>query len=247
MSVMPVPSDPESGGQTCPGCGSPLASDQRYCLNCGRPSSPVRLAFLDVLQGQYTAPGGVGAGALPGAGASGAASGQIMPATGTVLAPPLWNPPPQEQKGLGGWARRNSGLLGLAAVLLLTGLIGLLVGHWVSGGSGAQTVRVVLPNGLPAAAAAASTTPAAPSTPASSASASHQASKAHAAAKSEAATEAEEEEEAKKLESKPAALPAPKKQSKSALQHTESTTGKKHTEEVEKLASGSEPIETTGG
>src|SRR5581483_1493233 len=43
-------------GTACANCGAPLAPDQRYCLACGQPASPVRLAFLDVLQGEYQPP-----------------------------------------------------------------------------------------------------------------------------------------------------------------------------------------------
>ena len=34
----------------------PQATLQRYCLTCGQPASPVRLAFLDVLQGDQATP-----------------------------------------------------------------------------------------------------------------------------------------------------------------------------------------------
>jgi hypothetical protein len=35
-------------GEPCPGCGSPLAADQRYCLECGRRRGDARLPFQDV-------------------------------------------------------------------------------------------------------------------------------------------------------------------------------------------------------
>ncbi|MGD0455811.1 MAG: zinc-ribbon domain-containing protein, partial [Solirubrobacteraceae bacterium] len=57
---MPVPSGQSE--TTCEHCGAPLLADQRYCLACGQPCSPVRLAFLDVLQGEQSR------GALPGPG-----------------------------------------------------------------------------------------------------------------------------------------------------------------------------------
>src|ERR1700722_17258456 len=47
LSLMPVPS--EQSAATCANCGAALVADQRYCLTCGQPCSPVRLAFLDVL------------------------------------------------------------------------------------------------------------------------------------------------------------------------------------------------------
>ncbi|HLH14961.1 MAG TPA: zinc ribbon domain-containing protein, partial [Solirubrobacteraceae bacterium] len=49
-SLAPVPAPSDSS--TCANCGAPLAEDQRYCLSCGQPVSPVRLAFLDVLEGE---------------------------------------------------------------------------------------------------------------------------------------------------------------------------------------------------
>jgi hypothetical protein len=99
---------------TCAGCGAPLAADQRYCLACGRPCSPVRLAFLDVLQSEHaTAP------------------------TAVLGAPPAAGyPPPSEPAGTLAALRRYSGLFGLLGVLLVSLLIGLLVGHWLSGGTG---------------------------------------------------------------------------------------------------------------
>ena len=50
MSLVPVPT--EQDGATCANCGAALVADQRYCLSCGHPTSPVRLAFLDVLQAE---------------------------------------------------------------------------------------------------------------------------------------------------------------------------------------------------
>ena len=54
MNVFPIQAPPsEEGGQAkCPNCGAAIVADQRYCLTCGRPCSPVRLAFLDVLQAE---------------------------------------------------------------------------------------------------------------------------------------------------------------------------------------------------
>ena len=45
-NLAPVPSE----NNACAHCGSPLVADQRYCLSCGQPASPVRLAFLGVLR-----------------------------------------------------------------------------------------------------------------------------------------------------------------------------------------------------
>src|SRR5208282_6643258 len=127
VSLMAVP--PERDVGTCANCGAELVADQRYCLSCGQAVSPVRLAFLDVLG--EDAPG----------------SGHALLAPGTIeMAPVAYMP--ADQPGLGGWLRRNSGLLGLLAVLLLCLIAGLLVGHWVTQGnktpvaSGPQTVKI---------------------------------------------------------------------------------------------------------
>ena len=59
MSLAPVPSEQPGRRASCANCSAPLAPDQRYCLACGQPVSPVRLAFLDVLQADAQ-PYGVG-------------------------------------------------------------------------------------------------------------------------------------------------------------------------------------------
>src|SRR5271163_4478034 len=100
---MPVPA--EQAGASCANCGAALVSDQRYCLECGQPCSPVRLAFLDVLQAEQS-PAAIGQGAI-----------EIVPAE-YRSAQPSAHP-----------------LLGLLGVLLLCLIVGLLVGHWVSQGS----------------------------------------------------------------------------------------------------------------
>jgi hypothetical protein len=38
-------------GETCAGCGNPLATDQRYCLNCGRRRAEPRVPFDRYLAG----------------------------------------------------------------------------------------------------------------------------------------------------------------------------------------------------
>lgn len=40
-------------GEPCAECGSPLAHDQRYCLNCGLRRGEARLPFLDILRDEY--------------------------------------------------------------------------------------------------------------------------------------------------------------------------------------------------
>ena len=211
---MPVPS--EQAEATCANCGAALVADQRYCLACGQPCSPVRLAFLDVLQDQ------------PGRGQQGWAS------PSTIEMSPAGYVPVFEQ-GTGGWLRRYSGLLGLFAVLLMCLLVGLLVGHWVTQGNrtpGRQVVEIKGLAGIPAAAAAASTTSATP--PASEASA---ASKTSAKAEAEGSKEAVKETKAEK-----APPPKPVTVTPTKLKKLTKTTGKQHQEEINAL--GAQPIET---
>src|SRR5271168_1068965 len=167
---MPVP---EQAGASCANCGAALVSDQRYCLECGQPCSPVRLAFLDVLQAEQS-PAAIGQGAI-----------EIVPAEYRSAA---------SQQGVSGWLRRNSGLLGLLGVLLLCLIVGLLVGHWVSQGS-APSKQVVEVKGLSVAPAAATTTPTS-TTPTTTTPAP---SKASSKAKAEEAKTAAQEAKAEKV------------------------------------------------
>jgi hypothetical protein len=100
-------------GEPCPACGAPLAGDQRYCLHCGGRRPEARLEFLDVLDADVHARSAppVAPAAFP----SGAASAAPAP------------------RGLNGRLQANAGLLALAALLSLTLLIGLLLGHWATG------------------------------------------------------------------------------------------------------------------
>jgi hypothetical protein len=234
MDVIPLPTStdgaPTSSPAACAGCGAPLAPDQRYCLACGRPASPVRLAFLDVLQAEP----GTAATAILGAPSSAG-----------------YQPPP-DPPGMLGSLRRYSGLFGLLGVLLASLLIGLLVGHWLTGSAptGKQVYEVKLNTPLAAAAAATPSGSAGTSTGAgSSSSSSHHSStgssQSHSASKSEGGvseTSSEEAEAAKEVKSTKA-LPAAHKTSSATLQKLEHTTGKQHAKEV-KAALGNGPIET---
>jgi hypothetical protein len=102
---------------TCANCGAELAADQRYCLECGRPASPVRLAFLDVLESERPR-----------------ASAPAPLDFGVAGYAPVYAAP-----GVHNWLRRNTGVLALLGVLLLCVIAGLLVGHWASQGNGRQT------------------------------------------------------------------------------------------------------------
>jgi hypothetical protein len=167
VSLTTVPS--EQAETTCAHCGAALVADQRYCLACGQPCSPVRLAFLDVLQGER----------------SRAESGQRT----FELSPTGYAP--AAEPGASGWLRRYSGLLSLLTVLLLCLTVGLLVGHWVtqSKAPGQQVIKV---EGLSAAPSAATPSATSPTTTAPASSASN------AKAEAEEAKEAAKETKAEK-------------------------------------------------
>lgn len=221
MSLAPVPSEQPAAGATCANCSAPLAPDQRYCLACGQPVSPVRLAFLDVLQAE----------SQPHSGQSPVAS--LPPGYASVIEP---------SSGPYAWMRRYSGLFGLLTVLLMAIVVGLLVGHWVtqSKAPSQQVVRVVGLNGAattPLASAGSTTTPSAtPTTTTPKPAASSTTSKASAK------TEAAEVKEAKAIEKKPVQKAV--KVTPTQTKKLGSTTGQKHAEEVNKL--GDQPIETGG-
>jgi hypothetical protein len=141
VSLAPVPAEQDAA--TCANCGAALVAGQRYCLSCGQPCSPVRLAFLDAIQSEQQ-PGGLGA--------------------------PVAYTPLLEPAGAPGWLRRYSGLFGVISVLLTAMIIGLLVGHWVTQGkSPAKQVLEVKGLGSVPAAAAAGTAPSSTSSTATSA------------------------------------------------------------------------------
>src|SRR5271154_6940543 len=98
--LTPVPSD----SATCTNCSAPLVADQRYCLSCGQPCSPVRLAFLDVLQNERQQP---------------------QAATPYAASPVAYAQSPQ-QDGPQDWLRRYAPLFAVLSVLLLAMVIGLL-------------------------------------------------------------------------------------------------------------------------
>jgi hypothetical protein len=219
MSLAPVPS--EQAGASCANCSATLAPEQRYCLACGQPSSPVRLAFLDVLQAE----------AQPYVGGQGPV-GSLPSGYAPVIAPTL---------GAYAWMRRYSGLFGLLSVLLLSIIVGLLVGHWVTH-SKAPAQQVLKVEGLSGAtaplASAASTTATSPT----SASTTPKPAASAASSKESANTEAKEVQEAKAIEKKPP--PEAVKVTSTKLKKLGSTTGRKHEEEVNSL--GAQPIETGG-
>jgi hypothetical protein len=218
---MQVPA--EQPATSCANCGAALVADQRYCLSCGKPASPVRLAFLDVLQSE-----GAGAAAPPPAWAVSPAI--EMGPSGLLPIPP--------QPGLNGWLRRNSGLLGLLGVLLMCLFIGLLVGHWASQkGTPAQQVYKIEGLGALAAGGTAGTASAGTSTGATSTTSSTKsASKSSGSTAAKEAEEGEKETAAEKVVPKKVVAITPSKVKKLSTTH-----GKQHQKEINEL--GDEPIE----
>jgi len=204
VSLVPVPT--EHAGATCANCGAPLAADQRYCLSCGQAASPVRLAFLDVLERD---------------GARGV-SQQTLELTATDYVPA------GDARGANAWLRRNTGLLALLGVLVLCLIAGLLVGHWVSQGNKPPAKQVVEVKGLsglaaaPAAAAATTT----PSSTSSSAAAAKESAKEAAEAKAA---------EAKETKAEKAPPPKPVKVAPAKIKKLTKSTGAQHQKEINEL------------
>jgi hypothetical protein len=222
MSVQPIPS--ETPELTCANCGAGLLADQRYCLSCGHPCSPVRLAFLDVLQGEQV-----------GRPSYAPSAGSLAPATLELTA--AGYAPLGEQTGTSGWLRRYSGLFSLLSVLVLCLLVGLLVGHWAtqSKQSGPQIIKV---EGLSAAPAAGGSSASAPSS----------ASSGQAAGSSSSSAAKEEAEEAKQAaketKAEKAPPPPPKKIQPTTIKKLTQSQGAQHQQEIKKLIEGGQPIET---
>ncbi len=201
-NLAPVPSE----SSTCPNCSAPLLADQRYCLSCGQPCSPVRLAFLDVLETERQPQ--LGAGAM-----------STTPVAFTPYLEPAAGP---------AWLRRYAPLLGVLSVLLLAMIVGLLVGHWVTQSKAPAAPQVIKVEGLGGAALASGTgtTPTTSATPAASA-------KSSSSSKSEEEKEqAEAKAEEKAEEKAPAKAPPAKALNPTKLEHT---TGKTHEKELNKL------------
>jgi hypothetical protein len=231
VNVFPIQAPPEGVGTTCPSCGASVVADQRYCLKCGQSCSPLRLAFLDVLQAE---------GELH---ASDASAGYRSAGLVSIVSASADHSSTIRDEGAIGWLRRYSGLFGLLAVLLVTGLIGLLVGHWMapSKAAGPQVVKIegaALPAAATTTATGASTTAASPSAASTPS--------AKAATTSGAAGEAQEKQEVKEAEAPKAKQPPPVKTSSSSLKKLEKLTGKQHQHAIEALTAGGKPIETGG-
>lgn len=87
-------------GEPCVGCGAPLASDQRYCLECGRRRAAARVAYAELLAGRTPE---------------------------DVLGTPARSDPPRPSRRPGAALLAAAGPAGAAALLGLGILIGVLV------------------------------------------------------------------------------------------------------------------------
>jgi hypothetical protein len=211
-NLAPVPSE----SSTCPHCSAPLVADQRYCLSCGQPTSPVRLAFLDVLESERQPQLGPGA----------------MSTTPVAFTPYL------EPAAGPAWLRRYSPLFAVLSVLLLAMVVGLLVGHWVTQSKTSSPPQIIKVEGLAGTplTGATSTSPTSTTTTTPAAGAKTGSAKSEEA-KEEAEAKAEEKAEAKT----PAKAPEAKKVSSEAVTKLNGTTGKKKESELNKLSTA--PIE----
>lgn len=214
-AVVPIRSEPAVQG-SCPNCGAPVAADQHYCLSCGRPCAPLRLPFLEVLQSS-----GQGLAGAPGA----ASNGYLPPLAPSTPAGPL---------------QRYTGLFALIGVLLLTAVVGLLIGHWASGSgsSGSSGPQVIKLEG------SALGTAAAPSGSAAASSASKSTESGSGAGESKASEKVSKQEE--KEVAAPPKLAKAKKLSSSSAQNLSKLHGKKYEQEINKIANSTAPIETGG-
>ncbi len=208
-NLAPVPSE----SSTCPNCSAPLVADQRYCLSCGQPTSPVRLAFLDVLEAEHKP--------------------QLGP--GTVTTSPVAYNPYLEPAAGPAWLRRYAPLFGVMSVLLLAMIVGLLVGHWVTQSKAPvsnrpQIIKVEGNLGGGVAATGSATTPTTGTTPTAVA-------KSSTSAKSEEEKElAEAKAEEKEEEKVPAKAPPAKSLSTGAANKLANTHGKAKEKELNKLS-----------
>ncbi len=116
-------SSPAAPAAACAACGTPLADDQRYCLQCGERATPISSVLL----------GGPPPGALaPGAGAQANGSGPALGSAPPALGPPGAAPPSLPGvPGAGEAPGRGNAVTVIAGVgvLLLAMGIGVLIGR----------------------------------------------------------------------------------------------------------------------
>ncbi len=139
-----IPQAVASGVEPCPHCGTPLALDQRYCLECGAPRTYLSGMLLDRLR----------------APAAQATPGQpVQPPMGGT-GPPVTPTSPGDST----WQRGNVlTLIASIGVLLLAMGVGVLIGRSGGSSSGGSAPQIVT---VPAAASGAASTTTTPTTPA---------------------------------------------------------------------------------
>jgi hypothetical protein len=142
-----TPQSAASGVEPCPHCGTPLALDQRYCLECGAPRTYLSGMLLDRLRAPAAAQAAPGQPLQPPLGGAGA----VPPVTPTAPGASTW--------------QRGSVLTLIASigVLLLAMGVGVLIGRSGGSSSGASAPQIVT---VPAAASGAASTTTTPTTPA---------------------------------------------------------------------------------
>ncbi len=142
---MATPTIPGAPPTACPSCGSPLAEDQRYCLECGaRPGEP-RISNDELVR--WTADDA--AGYAPGTNGNGNGNGHGPAA-------PVTAPPAGPRRD---WMPLIA--LGGLATLALVLVVGVLIGKSGNNNSAAPAPQVIRLDGGAPAAAAATTTPSA--------------------------------------------------------------------------------------
>jgi hypothetical protein len=114
--------------ESCPNCGARMATDQRYCLNCGHRRGEPRLPFMDavVFMESMNAPAGGGGAATP--------------------------PPPPAASGSNNRWNANAALIAGVATLVLAIGVGFLIGRSGHDNStqAAAPIRVINAGGAPA-------------------------------------------------------------------------------------------------
>jgi hypothetical protein len=139
-TVAMEPVNGNGSSEPCPHCGTPLALDQRYCLECGAPRTYLSGMLLERLRAPADQPT---RSAVPGG-----AAGALMPA-----------PPP----GTSAWQRGNAlTLIASVGVLLLAMGVGVLIGRSGGSSSGNAAPQVITVGGAATGAASTTTTPTAP-------------------------------------------------------------------------------------
>ena len=220
VSLMAVPSQPQDG-TTCANCGAEVVADQRYCLSCGHPVSPVRLGVPRRAPGPGHPPGAP----VVGARHAGGHPGRLRP--------------PSPSAGWAAGCAATAALFGLLSVLLLCLIAGLLarpLGLRWRQGPNSPTVKIEGLGGARPSAPAGSTTTPSTTTPA----------KPSAGARPQGQEGTAGSGQGSRQRNEGRKSPARRRRKRSPTRNSRNSstsTGKKHPEEIN--AKGAEPIETS--